>query len=139
MISVEIRKRSRALQQWLVMRNGVGCPYCAAGVGQRALYERVKKLLPTEEVLMDKGAPFLKGQRFDIWVPGRKAAIEYHGRQHYEPIAAYGGEEELEKIKARDDSKRQKCRKEGVRLLEVPFFRERKMTDKELMDFLSKR
>jgi hypothetical protein len=53
----------------------------------------------------------------DIFVPARSVAVEYHGLQHDEPVAYFGGEEAFRLTQARDRAKAQKCRDAGVDLL----------------------
>lgn len=71
-------------------------------------------------VVIGQGSPkWLEGQRFDIWIPEISAAIEYNGRQHYEPVDFFGGEEGFRETQKRDESKRAKCEVNGTSLLEV--------------------
>ena len=56
-------------------------------------------------------------QRLDIYVPHVKLAIEYQGRQHYEPVEFFGGQEGLRKTQERDRQKADLCRENGVRLV----------------------
>ena len=46
-------------------------------------------------------------------------AIEYDGRQHFEPIENWGGEDSLKEIQRRDEEKNVACVKEGIRLIRV--------------------
>ena len=50
-------------------------------------------------------------------MPSKRLAIEYQGRQHYEPIDFFGGEESFERTKALDRRKRRTCRANGVLLI----------------------
>lgn len=60
---------------------------------------------------------YLFGQRLDIYIPSRRTAIEYQGKQHYEPIAFFGGMEGLLSNQERDRRKRWRCQKNDVRML----------------------
>ena len=60
---------------------------------------------------------FLYGQRLDIYIPDINTAIEYQGKQHYEPVAFFGGEEGLKDNRRRDERKARRCRGKGIRLL----------------------
>lgn len=124
------------MQKYAHVYSGSGCPWCAAGIGQRQLFERVKSLLPNEDVFFDKRVPFLQGQHFDIYVPAKAAALEYHGRQHYVAIESYGGESALQLGRERDQRKRDACKQNGTRLLEVPFFKSKSLSDDMLKAFL---
>ena len=46
-------------------------------------------------------------------------AFEYQGRQHYEPVEFFGGEETYKKVKKRDKIKRKVCKRHSVRLIEI--------------------
>lgn len=71
-------------------------------------------------IVIGQGSPkWLEGQRFDIWIPEISAAIEYNGRQHYEPVDFFGGEEGFRETQKRDENKRAKCEVNGTSLLEV--------------------
>ena len=54
----------------------------------------------------------------DHYLQRHKVGFEIQGRQHYEPIDYWGGEEELAVRKERDRLKRTLCEKRGVRLIE---------------------
>jgi len=64
---------------------------------------------------------FLGLQSIDIHVPEINLAIEYHGQQHYEPVALFGGEEGFRLTQARDEKKKALLAAQGVRLLEWPY------------------
>ena len=44
-------------------------------------------------------------QSFDTYIPELKLAFEYQGRQHYEPIPFFGGEEGFARLQERDNRK----------------------------------
>lgn len=57
----------------------------------------------------------------DIYVPSKKLAIEYHGKQHFIPVKRFGGEAKLIKQKERDEVVRLKCRENNIILIEWPY------------------
>jgi hypothetical protein len=68
---------------------------------------------------------WLKGRRrFPLELDGynvrHAVAFEYQGRQHYSPI---WGQEELHKTQHRDECKRQLCRRNGVLLIRIPYWK----------------
>lgn len=66
-------------------------------------------------------APWLGQQSLDVFVPSLNLGVEYQGKQHYEPVGLFGGEEGLIATQARDARKRGLCKENGVRLLEWPY------------------
>ena len=50
-------------------------------------------------------------------MPSKNLAIEYQGKQHYEPIDIFGDEEEFSETQRRDKEKKLKCENQGVNLV----------------------
>lgn len=73
-------------------------------------------------------------QYFDFYLPDYAVAIEYNGRQHYEPLACYGGQEEFELTQKRDQAKREYCLANGITLIDIPYT----MSEEELKEKLKK-
>ncbi len=59
----------------------------------------------------------------DIYVPGRRLIIEYNGKQHYEPVAYFGGKDKLKYQQQRDAERRQAAAAAGLILVEYPYWR----------------
>ena len=55
---------------------------------------------------------------FDFYVPDYNVCIEYDGRQHFEPVY---GEEQLEIQKFIDNLKDEYCKKNGIKLIRIPY------------------
>ncbi len=89
--------------------------------GESALAELVRTIYP--DVVRQYMAPWLGMQRIDVFVPSALLAFEYHGEQHYSPVAFFGGEDHLLDTQARDEKKRRACAAAGVRLVEWPYTR----------------
>lgn len=56
-------------------------------------------------------------QSLDIYIPSKRVGIEYQGKQHYEAVEYFGGEQALENTRKRDARKRLLCRENRVQLL----------------------
>lgn len=89
---------------------------------QRLLFLQVKKLFPKEEVIEDyfhNALTRLSGWnvQFDVYVPGKQIAFEYHGEHHFNEIPAFG---QLELYVNRDTEKKNLCKKSGISLFIVP-------------------
>lgn len=63
-------------------------------------------------------AEWLGQQSLDMFIPSHNIAIEYQGKQHYEPVAVFGGDEHFTRQKERDAKKRKLCKEKGIILIE---------------------
>ena len=60
--------------------------------------------------------------RWDFIINGDEPLfIEYDGRQHFEPIEHWGGEEAFQKVKTYDKLKDDYCNDNGYLLLRIPY------------------
>ena len=66
---------------------------------------------------------FLYNQRLDIYIPSKNTAIEYQGKQHYEPVEFFGGEEGNRRNKERDFRKRRRCKAHGIQVIDWDYDR----------------
>lgn len=62
-----------------------------------------------------------KHLRLDFFLPEYNIGIEYDGKQHFEPIDYFGGEESFYDTVDRDRIKRKYCQDNNIRLLELPY------------------
>jgi hypothetical protein len=60
---------------------------------------------------------YKKPLELDFYLPDYNIAIEIQGRQHFEPVEVFGGENEFKNIQQRDKIKKQLCDDNGVKLL----------------------
>jgi hypothetical protein len=113
--------------------NGSGCPKCKASRGQRLLCEIVKRIFPGQRIEFDYRHPdlrFSKSNRMmelDIYLPDRNLAFEYQGEWHFD-VSCFlwhnGIEWCMQKNQenwARDEEKRQACRRVGITLIEIDY------------------
>lgn len=99
-------------------KKGHGCPMCRLSKGEKligdhldsigAIYESQKKL---------SGMAYKGDLRCDFYLPHYNAVIEFNGRQHYEPVAAFGGITEFAETQLRDAAKVEYCYKNNIELL----------------------
>ena len=59
---------------------------------------------------------------YDIYICGLKIAIEYQGKQHFEPVDYFGGIDSFEKQQERDELKAKISRENGVKLVYVNYW-----------------
>ena len=100
-------------------RKSIGIPVIGEGwVSETHLYYQIKNSLSTK--VIHHGRPkWLGRQHFDIWIPKLNVAIEYQGSQHDKPVEFFGGEKAFKENQKRDKRKRELCKENGVKLIEV--------------------
>ena len=59
--------------------------------------------------------------RFDFYLPEHNICIEYDGIQHFKPVEKFGGKEEFEKMKIRDQIKNEWCLKNRIKLIRFSY------------------
>ncbi len=105
-----------------------GCPYCKESKGERLVgsileknklkFIRQKKF---EDCTNNINGRYCKKLPFDFYLKDKNTCIEYDGRQHYEPVSAFGGDEGFKKVKILDKIKNQYCKKNGIKLIRIPY------------------
>ena len=118
----------------IISKNKIGCPKCNGTAGEQQIqrwldnkgikYEVQKKF----DNLYDK-----QKLRFDFFLPDYNIAIEYDGKQHFEPIDHFGGVAAFRKLQAHDQRKADYCKQHKIGLLRIPY---NKDIDVELNNFL---
>lgn len=103
-----------------------GCWRCAAKATESGLEKETAKLLDSlgityEHPCKKRILPWLGLQHLDFYITDLNIAIECQGRQHYEPVAYFGGQETFERIIECDQRKRQLCEKNGVKLFYIRY------------------
>lgn len=100
------------------VREQIGVPKIGEGwVSQTQLYYTIVALFPEYEIQREASPAWLGRQRYDIYFPQAKLAIEYQGKQHFEPVDIFGGEEGFKKTVERDKEKLRKSKENGVTVL----------------------
>ena len=98
-------------------------------VTEELVYNLTKKIFKNHNVIYQHRPYFLKssigGQMsYDIFISGLNIAIEYQGKQHFEPIDFFGGEVGFERVKIRDAEKLRLSKQNGVKLVYVNYWEE---------------
>ena len=114
--------------------SGKGCPQCNESNGER----QVRLWLEKHHIKYERQKTFHdcrdnRSLPFDFYLPDYNTAIEYDGKQHYEPIAYFGGQETYEHTIIHDNIKNEYCKNNGISLLRIPYF---KNVEEELNNFL---
>ncbi|MEH7886640.1 hypothetical protein V7654_20255 [Bacillus sp. JJ1609] len=80
------------------------------------LFKTVKKEF--DDAQLHVTLPWLSPQHFDVYIPSLNIALEYQGIQHFKPVSYFGGEEGFQNTVKRDQRKKEKCKQNGVHLIE---------------------
>jgi len=103
-------------------REMVGVPRIGEGwVSEVELLNLVKEIFPKERVIHQASPEWLGLQRLDIYLPRLKIAVEYQGRQHYEPVPFFGGEKGFSRTQELDRRKVKLCSENGVEIVYFSF------------------
>ena len=86
---------------------------------EQELYYLVLQYFP--DALQHYSPLWLNRQHLDIYIPSLSIAIEYQGKQHYEPIEYFGGAESFEYRVELDSQKRMLCADNNITLIELPY------------------
>lgn len=117
------------LNQWFRdaengLRKETGLPGVGEGwISESMLYNIVAKIFTGMgyDVVHHSYPTFLQRQELDIHIPALKLAIEYMGKQHYEPVDFFGGQQGLDKTSTRDEKKRRSCREHGLTVIDFKY------------------
>lgn len=112
------------------------CPQCNESKGEK----KIRLWLEKNNIPYKKQEKFdncrdIKPLPFDFYLPTFNIAIEYDGRQHFEPIEFFGGQEYFESVKMHDGLKNEYCKNNGIPLLRIPYFKFDNI-EEELNNFL---
>lgn len=103
-----------------LLRDEMGIPQVGKGwISETELYYKIKGYLKSKTVVHHHTDRWLGRQHLDIYIPDLKIAFEYQGKQHFEPVEYFGGEEAFLATQKRDRTKKMKCTRNQVILYPV--------------------
>ena len=86
----------------------------------------VKEIFGDNKVIHQYKPYFLRTEKgqlsYDIYITSKKIAIEYQGKQHFEPIELFGGIDNFKLQQKRDEIKRELSEKHGIKLVFVNYW-----------------
>ncbi|MGI5868850.1 MAG: hypothetical protein ACOX9C_05345 [Kiritimatiellia bacterium] len=85
------------------------------------LFRLVQNMFAPREVVHHYKGDELLGLEYDIYVPDLRLAVEYHGEQHFKPVASWGGAGGLAKRKDNDKRKRRLSARHAIDLVEFTY------------------
>lgn len=103
--------------------SGCGCPICNKFISKGEVL--IQKLLSSNSIPHTKEyiinvSEHDKRLRIDYFI-NKYLAIEYDGRQHFEPIAYFAGEEKYDIAVINDNIKNQYCIDNNIPLIRIPY------------------
>ena len=102
------------------VRELLGLPKIGEGwISETKLYYQIRERFPLEVVSQHYKPKWLGRQHFDIYFPLLNIAIEYQGKQHYEPVEFFGGQDAFKKNVKRDALKLKKSKNNNCTLIYV--------------------
>lgn len=121
------------------VREYEGLPKIGEGwVRETELFYKIKEEYADWKIIQHARPEWLNGQHFDIYFPNQKIAIEYHGKQHFEPVEFFGGQESFEKQKERDRRKKRLSEQNNCNLIVVKKGYDFNKLKNQLDNFLTK-
>lgn len=106
--------------------NGADCTICKESKGERRIalwldnhnisYTRQHRINPLKYVLFGRNK-----FKVDFFLPDFNIIIEFHGKQHYIRVESWHTEEEFQNQQDRDRRLRDYCKKNGIKLIEIPY------------------
>jgi very-short-patch-repair endonuclease len=128
LVDITCPKHGDFSQQAYSHLRGGGCPKCSESKGESI----ISKLLNTLEIQFVKEKKFedCKNSKvgrycrrlpFDFYLPEFNVVIEYDGKQHFEPIKQFGGEETYKRIQINDEIKNKYCKDNGIKMIRIPY------------------
>lgn len=115
---------------------GRNCPVCSESKGERKVRQWLEKN-HFDYIYQYKyeDCKDINQLPFDFYLPTFNYLIEYDGEQHYYPIEYFGGQEKFELQQKHDNIKNEYCKKYGIPLLRIPYFKFDNI-EEELNNFL---
>lgn len=93
---------------------------------EELVFKITKKLYRDYQVIYQYRPFFLQTENgnmsYDVYICGLKVAIEYQGKQHFEPVSYFGGKENFEKQQERDKLKAERSRENGIKLVYINYW-----------------
>ena len=102
--------------------SGCGCQKCLESNGEKQI---IKYLIANNiNYIRQKffsGCKYIKEMPFDFYLPEYNLCIEFDGKQHFESIEFFGGEESFKLRQKRDNIKTKFCIENNIKLLRISY------------------
>jgi hypothetical protein len=103
-----------------LLRTRLGLPKIGEGwISETKLFYQLKDEFSNHVVLQHSKPKWLGRQHFDIYFPFLNIAVEYQGKQHFESVEYFGGNETFKQNLMRDKRKRELAKNNDCELIYV--------------------
>lgn len=95
--------------------NRQGCPKCS----ESKLETEISEFLNNNKInyIQEVSFPWLNRMRLDFYLPNHNIAIECQGKQHFQSIEYFGGEDGFNKTLERDKLKKKLCEEHNIKMI----------------------
>ena len=101
---------------------GNGCPICNESKGEKEIRYYLENFnIEFESQKRFDGCKNIYTLPFDFYLPLLNMCVEYDGKQHYESIEFFGGEEGLKYRQENDKAKTKYCKDNDIKLLRIKY------------------
>ena len=107
-----------------ILLKGCGCPKCKSSKGE----SKIREVLDIFNIKYLEQASFKECRAannrrllFDFYIPSINTCIEFDGKQHFEPVEYWGGQEGLARRKRSDEIKNKFCTDNNINLLRISY------------------
>ncbi len=122
-VKIMCQKHGIFYQQPNTHINGVGCPSCSSSKGELKILKYLQdKKIRFEKERKFENCSFVNDLIFDFYLPDKNTCIEFDGKQHFNSIKFFGGEECLNKTILRDKIKNTYCKANNIKLVRIPYY-----------------
>lgn len=112
--------------------NVTRCPKCSNSESKAESF--IKSFLINNNIIFKQEKGFdecrdINRLPFDFYLPEYNMIVEYNGKQHYEPIDYFGGENAFEIRRKHDEIKYEYCKSNNIKLVIIPYWEEKNIED----------
>lgn len=126
-----------------ILNNKTGCPRCSSHKTEKSIYNYLKTLINENDIHYNKKRIYYNDKKYFIidFFISFNLIIEYNGIQHYKPVRFGGISKEIAEKnfitqQNRDNTLRQYCLQNNLKLLEIPYIMNEKEWKQTIYDFL---
>ena len=102
------------------------------------MFYKICETFPNEKIVHHGRPDWVSPQHLDIYFPLLNIGLEYQGDQHQSPVDYFGGKKAFKKLQELDKRKKEKCEKNGCKLIYIYENYNFNNVSQEIKDILNK-